>query len=199
MSVQYDTDESELLKAIAADNTESFEVLYNLYWKPLYLTATKVLRSADEAEDVVQDVFMSFWNRRKEIIITTSIKAYLMTSVKYKAIHYIEKNITRRDYLSLLTDTLKDSSPADAETRLYVKELQLAVDKALKTMPAKMLNVYNLSRNEHLSHKEIAEKVGISSETVKKHIQHALQHIREVISSTNTPLTTLLIAVFFGK
>lgn len=188
-----------LLKAIADDDEKSFAELYSIYWQQLYLTAAKVLRSTDEAEDIVQEVFLSFWNRRKEIHITTSLKAYLLTSVKYKAIHHIEKNIVRRDYLELLTDILASSTPAVAETNIYVKELQAIIDQTLKKMPPKMYKVYVMSRNENLTHKEIAEQLGISTETVKKHIQHALQLLREAVTSSNTHLTLILIATLFKK
>ncbi|MCD0487798.1 RNA polymerase sigma-70 factor [Pedobacter sp. MC2016-14] len=199
MQNQSEEDDNRLLKAIANDDEKSFARLYAIYWQPLYLTAAKVLRSQEEAEDVVQDVFLSFWNRRKEVKISTSLKAYLMTSVKYKSIHYIEKNITRRDYLELLTDVLTASSPAVAETNIYVKELQALIDKTLKNMPAKMHKVYTLSRDEHLTHKEIADQLGISTETVKKHIQHALQQLREAIVGANVPLTAVLISILFKK
>ena len=82
------------------DDQQAFTILYQRYWESLFITAVKALRGKQEAEDVLQDVFLSFWNRRKELNIEGSLVAYLQTSIRYKAIHYIEKNITRRDYLA---------------------------------------------------------------------------------------------------
>ena len=188
-----DTD-AKLLEQIAAGDNRAFTTLYRRYWEGLFVTAAKALRSKEEAADVVQDVFLSLWNRRKGINVQGSLAAYLHTSVRYKCIHYIEKNINRRDYLELLTEVAVNTSPLDPEVSLQVKELQEAIDKTISKMPTKMQEVYKLSRQQHLSHKEIADSMSISVETVKKHIQHALYLIR-----TDLPSGTYMLAsaIFF--
>lgn len=186
------TDE-RLLFLVANGDKEAFTMLYRRYWESLLTTAAKALRSRSDAADLVQDVFLSIWNRRHNLSITGSLAAYLQTSVKYKAINYIEKNITRRDYLALLTDMLANYQLPDVESQLQIKELQRVIQSAVDQMPLKMREVYLLSRQHHLSHKEIAERLGISDETVKKHIQHALQLIKATISKNATSLAALLI------
>ncbi len=179
------------------DDKEAFSRIYRRYWNNLFTTAAKALRGKEEAADVVQDVFLSLWNRRKELDIEGSLAAYLQTSVRYKAIHYIEKNITRRDYLDLLTDTAVNSLPASAEIQLQLKEVQQAIHDAVTRMPPKMQEVYQLSRQEYLSHKEIADRLGISTETVKKHIQHALQLIKIALEYTSASVPLLLLHLAF--
>jgi RNA polymerase sigma factor (sigma-70 family) len=83
--------------------------------------------------------------------------------------------------------------PPDAESQLQIKELQFAIQSAVDQMPNKMREVYQLSRKHHLTHKEIAERMGISDETVKKHIQHALQNIKTAIRQNATIFAVLLI------
>lgn len=161
---------------------QAFTAIYRRYWEDLYITAVKALRNKTEAADVVQDVFLSVWNRRNELNIQGSLAAYLHTSIRYKCIHYIEKNITRKDYLLQLAEVEVSYYAATAEVNLQLKEIQETVNRTVAKMPPKMQDVYKLSRQEHLSYKEIAENMGISVETVKKHIQHALQLIR-----TNLP------------
>ena len=180
------TDEELLLK-MADDNRQAFTVLYRRYWEDLFVTAAKALRGKEEAADVVQDVFISFWNRRKELNIKGSVPAYLHTSIRYKCIHYIEKNITRRDYLLQLADVEVSNPSGNAETNLQLKEMQQIVSNTVAKMPAKMQEAYKLSRQEHLSYKQVAESMGISVETVKKHIQYALHLIR-----TNLPPDTFI-------
>jgi RNA polymerase sigma-70 factor (family 1) len=184
--------DATLLSLIANDDKDAFTLLYRRYWEALFLTAAKALRSQDDAGDMVQEVFLSLWNRRHELSVTGSLEAYLQTSIKYKVINYIEKNITRRDYLALLTDMLVDYQPPEAELQLQLKELQQVVQSAVDQMPGKMRTVYELSRRQHLSHKEIAERLGISDETVKKHIQHALQLIKDAIQK-NAPAFAVLL------
>ncbi|WP_207514601.1 RNA polymerase sigma factor [Longitalea luteola] len=182
-----------LLSQVAGGDKDAFTMLYRRYWHALFTTAAKALRSKTDAADLVQDIFLSIWNRRHDLRITGSLAAYLQTSVKYSVIKYIEKNITRRDYLVLLTDMLVHYQPPDVESQLQIKELQTVIQSAVDQMPQKMREVYQLSRKHHLSHKEIAERLGISDETVKKHIQHALHIIKTSISHNATTLAVLLI------
>jgi len=184
--------DKELLQQIAEDDSMAFTMLYRRYWEELFVTAAKALREKTEAEDVVQDVFLSLWNRRHELNIQESLVAYLHTSVRYKAIQYIEKNITRRDYLALLADVSVNTLPPNAEINLQVEELQKTINNTIASMPPKMQQVYKLSRQEQLSHKEIAERLSVSAETVKKHIQHALQLIKTAIQYTSVFIIYLL-------
>jgi RNA polymerase sigma-70 factor (ECF subfamily) len=181
-----------LLSQVADGDKDAFTMLYRRYWQSLFSTAAKALRSKTDAADLVQDIFLSIWNRRHDLRVTGSLAAYLQTSVKYNVIKYIEKNITRRDYLVLLTEMLVHYQPPDAESQLQIKELQTVIQSAVDQMPQKMREVYQLSRKHHLSHKEIADRLGISDETVKKHIQHALQVIKTAISYNATTLAVLL-------
>jgi RNA polymerase sigma-70 factor (family 1) len=193
MSNQSVHSDEVLLRLMSSDDQEAFTLLYRRYWEDLFVTAAKALRGKEEAADVVQDVFLSLWNRRHKLNIEGSLAPYLQTSIRYKAIHYIEKNITRRDYLTLLIDVAVNTLPPSAEIRLQLKEVELAIHSTVASMPQKMREVYRLSRQEYLSHKEIADKLGISVETVKKHIQHALQLIKSTLSYTSVSFPLLLL------
>jgi RNA polymerase sigma-70 factor (ECF subfamily) len=190
------TDE-QLLSKMADDDRQAFTSLYRRYWEELFITAAKTLRGKEEAADVVQDVFLSLWNRRKELHIQGSVAAYLHTSVRYKCINYIERNITRRDYLLLLTEIQINNSSTNPESKLICKEMQESIGKAVSNMPPKMQEVYKLSRLEHLSHKEIAEYMSISVETVKKHIHHALNLIRTDLPSNIYNSAAIIIFFYF--
>ncbi len=191
-SLMIHTDE-QLLQQMADDDRRSFTLLYQRYWENLFITAAKALRGKDAAADVVQDVFLSLWNRRNELNIQGLLAAYLHTSVRYKCIHYIEKNITRRDYLVQLAEVAISASSPNAEINLQLKEMQQTINKTVAKMPPKMQEVYKLSRQEHLNYKEISDCMSISVETVKKHIQHALRLIRKDMASYTFIFIFLLI------
>jgi RNA polymerase sigma-70 factor (ECF subfamily) len=186
--------DEELLQQMSNNNRHAFTILYRRYWEDLFITAAKALRSKEEAADVVQEVFLSLWKRRNEINIQSSLGAYLHTSVRYTCIHYIEKNIHRRDYLDLLGDVAINTSSLDPENAFQIKHMEETINKTVSKMPAKMQEVYKLSRQQHMSHKEIADSMSISVETVKKHIQHALNLIRTHLPSDTYILAT---AIFF--
>jgi RNA polymerase sigma-70 factor (ECF subfamily) len=188
--------DERLLYQMASGNRRAFTEIYNRYWEDLFITATKALRGKEEAADVVQDVFLSIWKRRNDLQLNGSLAAYLHTSVRYKCIHYIEKNILRRDYLVQLAEVAISTFSPNAEINLQIKEMRQRIEKTIAKMPPKMQEAYKLSRHDCLSYKEISDSMGISVETVKKHIQHALQLIRKemalyiFIFIFLTPLTT---------
>ncbi|HEY8954640.1 RNA polymerase sigma-70 factor [Chitinophaga sp.] len=187
------TSNEELLSQMAAGDQGAFTQLYRRHWESLFITTVRVIRDKEDAEDIVQEVFASLWNRRLELDLTCSLGTYLQASVKYKAINYIEKNITRRHYLSALGKTSEVIEPPSADVLLRVKEIQQVLQSVIANMPPKMREVYLLSRQQHLSHKEIAAHLGISELTVKKHIQNALQLLRSAMGNTNAQVSALLI------
>ena len=171
--------DKQLLQRMADSERQAFTLLYRRYWEELFITAARALRRKEEAADVVQDVFLSLWHRRNDLDVQGSLSAYLHTSVRYKCIHYVEKNITRRDYLIQFAESVRSSASKSAEINLQLKEIEQTVNKTVAKMPAKMQEVYKLSRQQHLSYKEISDSMSISVETVKKHIHHALHLIRK--------------------
>jgi len=192
MSLKPNYTDEALLQLMSGDDQDAFTMIYDRYWQELFVTAAKALRSRQEAQDVVQDVFLSLWRRRKELAIEQSLAAYLHTSIRNKAIHYIEKNINRRDYLALFTEVAINFTPPSADVQLQLKEVQEAIRETVAKMPPKMQEVYHLSRGEHLSHREIAEKMGISVKTVKKHSQRAVQLLKSALGYHTTAVALLL-------
>ncbi|MBN8859859.1 MAG: RNA polymerase sigma-70 factor [Sphingobacteriales bacterium] len=188
--------DKELLERISENDSTAFTILYRRYWEEMFVVAVKALREKTNAADVIQDVFLSLWNRRHTLKIEGSLINYLHTAVRYKAIHHIEKNVTRRDYLAVLADVSVNWLPPNAEVDLQLEELQKALSSAVTKMPPKMQQVYILSRQQQLSHKEIAEQLSVSVETVKKHIQHALQLIKTAIQYTPTFISVLISYLF---
>jgi len=186
-----------LLRLMSHDSQEAFTTLYRRYWEPLFVSTVKVIGSREDAADIVQEVFFALWRRRHELALIGSLAAYLQTSVKYKAISYIEKNITRRNYLELLGSLSAANATPSAEVMLQVKQTQELIQTVINNMPAKMQRVFQLSRRERLSHREIAALLNISEETVKKHIQHALQLIKAALGQTSLSLAMLLVELLW--
>lgn len=187
--------DTELMELISLDDQVAFAELYNRYSQVLLTTALKVLHIKEEAMDAVQDVFLAIWARRKTLKIEKTVAGYLHTSIKYKALQFIEKNITRNDYLNKLNDVAVQDMEASAEIKLQLKQIQETIQQVVAAMPPKMQAAYTLSRSAHLTHREIAEKLQISDETVKKHIQYALKLIKTAISKSEISMG-IIMAVF---
>ncbi|SDL66508.1 RNA polymerase sigma-70 factor, ECF subfamily [Pedobacter sp. ok626] len=181
MPINANLTDKELIELISVGEESAFSILYRRHWTELFGTACRVLRSEDRAEDVLQEIFLALWTKRSEISITGSVLAYLHTSVRYKSMNLIERDIFERDYIQVLLSTIEQNGDCNAQQLLQLKELEQAIATVVEQMPDKMKVVYKLSRDKYLTHQEIADQLGISKETVKKHIQHALQLLKNAI------------------
>lgn len=169
--------DNALVKLLTDGDAKAFEEIYRRHWEQLSLQVLRITGSREEARDIVQEVFVSIWKRRLEIELKGPLIVYLLKSVRNGAIRYIEKNITRNNYLH----TLSDAIPLDMTTpaaQYDLKELQHKLDEVVAGLPPKMQEVYLLSRNEGMSYKEIADYLGIAENTVRKQLSNARKTIR---------------------
>lgn len=187
-----------LLQQLSHNDQAAFTVIYQRYWKTLFREAMNVLRSQKEAEDCVQELFVSLWKRRESLSVTTALGAYLHTAVRYKCIDIIERDMIRGGYLEDFTSYMTEQqSPPSVEEEMYARDLAANIDQVMEKMPNKMREVFRLSRHEHLSHREIADRLQISEETVKKQIYLALKILKSHLG--NASLAMLIAATFIYK
>jgi RNA polymerase sigma-70 factor (family 1) len=186
-----------LLQQLTHDDPAAFTAIYQRYWKSLFREAMNVLRSQKEAEDCVQELFISLWKRRQTLAIT-SLSAYLQTAVRYQCIDRIEREMIRGGYLEDFTNYVAtNQSIHSVEEELYARELAANIDEVMDKMPVKMREVFRLSRQEHLTHREIAERLHISEETVKKQVYLALKILKSHLGDAS--LAMLIAATFIYK
>lgn len=175
-------DDNELLRLLQLENGAAFTEIYNRWWDKIYSIAANKLHNLTEAEEVVQDIFLEIWNRRKTLQVTTSLPAYLATAVKYKVINILAERNRQLRYQQHAAQT---GNPMDLSTEQWLRfeELQDRLAAAVTALPEKCRLVFQLSREEGLSHKEIADKVGISEKTVEAHLTKALRTLRTELRS----------------
>lgn len=166
-----------LLHRMREDDVSAMKELYNNYWKLLYISSYNVLQNKELCEDIVQEVFIDIWNNRKKISIKTSVKAYLYACARYKVFAEIKKNnkMINVTYFSTLDHRFQKVTP---ESELIYNELTEQINTIIEKLPEKCRNVFRLSREEQMSHKEISQHLNISTKTVENHITKALQIIR---------------------
>ncbi|KLT63690.1 RNA polymerase sigma factor [Pedobacter sp. BMA] len=168
--------DNDLLLRLKNGEHTAFTEIYNRFWEKMMNHAVKLTKSEDEAADIVQEIFVSIWNRKESLEVKGPLAAYLIKSVRNLSLKYIEKNIHKENFIERLGYHFENTT-AQTEDDISVKELQENIDTAVSKLPGKMRQVYVLSRDEQLSHKEIAQKLGISELTVKKQINNALKLI----------------------
>ncbi|HWV68852.1 RNA polymerase sigma-70 factor [Chitinophaga sp.] len=185
-------DDASLLELMKKDDQEAFTIIYNKYWYPLMQHVMKAVRIYSEAEDIVQEIFVSIWKNRARLEIRAALSTYLFNSGRYMAIRNIERNVTRSNYLQRLSDQIDNGGAPSPETLLHMRELEERIEQAIESLPEKMKEIFNLSRKQQLSYREIAAQLGVSEETVRKQISNALNRLRTQVGYAPAGLIFLL-------
>jgi RNA polymerase sigma-70 factor (ECF subfamily) len=172
----------QLINGIQQGDIAVFEELYKKYYVFLCLIAEHIVRNPADAEEIVSDVFVKLWNIRKKINITISIKGYLVKAVHNTSLNYVE----RRGFNSKRIDSFANSDYKllawDSDYplgQLYEKEITQILERGISELPDCCRQIFILSRNEDLKYSEIADKLGISVNTVKTQMKIALTRLRE--------------------
>ena len=177
------TDQQTLFD-IKYGNITGFEKLYQKYYLFLCLVAEHIVKNPEDAEEIVSDVFIRLWNIREKLEITTSIKAYLIRAVRNTALNYLERSeVGNRSSGSISASDLQllawDSDYPLGQ--LYEKEILEVLDQGINKLPDSCREIFLLSRNEDMKYSDIAEKQGISVNTVKTQMKIALSRLRETL------------------
>lgn len=177
----------ELTALLENGDHTAFTEIYNRYWKKLFLVAAHKIKNLEEAEEIVQQIFVSLWNRRTSLKISTSLSAYLSVSVKYSVIKALDKQYHQQKY----TDSLGLKGIADDSTQEWLDFLELkeCLEKLVNKLPEKCQLVYRMSKDQGLSQKKIAEELKISEKTVEAHLGKAMKSLR---AGLNQFMITLL-------
>jgi RNA polymerase sigma-70 factor (ECF subfamily) len=169
--------DDELVFLIKKNDKYAFAEFYDRYKGPLYIQAFKILGDDEETKDVVQEFFIKIWETRHSIIVKTTVEAYVHQCIRHKVIDFIRRQQTITRYLDSLELYLEKGTITPDEN--YIEKETLALfNKELEMLPERMREVFDLSRNQGLTHKQIAEKMSISELTVKKQINKAIKILR---------------------
>lgn len=181
--------DKELLKS--AEEQLSFRALYNRYWEALYKRASHRLGDSEDAQDAVQEVFVSLWRNRESIELEDTLASYLFTAIKYQIIKQVYQKGKRGVQVPLSVESL-DHLRLNADDLLHYKELQLTIDREISGLPTRMREIYRLSREENLQIAEIAVRLNISEQTVKNTLTTALRRLRQRLSYYSFLITFFL-------
>lgn len=192
MSVYQTYSEPQLLCLLKKGDHAAFTEIYERFWEVLADTAYQRLHSHEDAEEVVQEVFVSLYIRRLEISPKTTLIAYLKTALKYRVIDaYRLQQMHYKNISNIIEENCIPDLQPDAQ--LNLKNLQQELLFSVGKLPPKCQEVFTKSRFEHLSHQAIADTMGISISTVKKHLNKAIQILRKELSGDHLQLMVICV------
>ena len=184
----------KIIRSLQKGDVISFDEVYREYNKKIYSFSLSYLKNKEDAEGVVQEVFLALWRKRAELKSEYDIGSYLF-KITYNAIRKHFRKVSReRKYLDDYGKTIRkddDSTNADIEYKSMLEVAETAITK----LPPRMKMVYHLSMREGLTSEEIAKKLRISSRTVENHLYRAKTSLKKAFSD-NRLISALFICLF---
>ncbi len=172
-------DDQILLAKLRSGSDSAYEIIYHQYHERLYSFSFKYLKSKELSEDAVHDVFVKLWDNRQSV--TTDIKSYLFTSTRNHVLNMIRNN--KRKVLKQIQLEQQKSKPVNrTEEVILYSEYRKILMQGLQELPPGKREVFRLKSENEMSNSDIAEKMGITVNTVKSQYYHASKFIKEYLS-----------------
>jgi RNA polymerase sigma-70 factor (family 1) len=170
--------DADLWILVLDDDYRAFTALFERHWVRLYKTALRYIKDEEVCEEIVHDLFLNLWNRKKHLVISDFHK-YLKAAIRYHVYAYLKKH--KASPLQLCEDMASEGNLVEMNTayeKLMYRDMEAELNQQLKSLPQRCQEIFAMSRVEQLSNGEIAEKLGISKRTVENQITFALKFIR---------------------
>lgn len=167
-----------LIDRIKADDRLAFAEIYERYWGPLYVHAFHRLQDREETKDLLQQLFATLWENRKQLTLTGHLSGYLFTAVRNRVLKFVARQQVSSKYIASVQHSL-NNVVLHADQLIREKELAAIIEKEIAALPPKMREIFELSRKQHLSNAEIAEELNISEKTVRNQVNNALHILRD--------------------
>lgn len=183
----------ELLALLKNGDQRAINLIYNQYWKGMYLAAYAILGDNDYAQDIVQEVLLQLWIRKDEVKID-HLKAYLFTAVRYKVLTYMRSANNRKVFLED-HEIEQLAGVENLNDNLYVNDIKNLLAKEVLALPERCRQVFELSRVEFLTNSQIADRLGITVKAVESQMTIALRRLRNKLSDVMIWIILFLSAI----
>lgn len=174
---------------------KAFEKLFRKHYEGMHRFIWGYVQSSAVAEELAQDVFLGLWEKREQIVIQKSVKAYLFRAARNKSIDWLRHKKIELNWEEEKKASRQSNQGVDLNKQLHNKQMLVKVKQAIENMPNRRRQVFILSRYEGFTYTEIAETLEISVSTVETHMSRALDTLRERF----LPLIMLLVALLFAQ
>ena len=172
------TTESQLINELRKGSYQAFDTIYRMYSKRLYAYSLQFTKSPETSEEIVQEVFIRLWTHRTTIRQDETLRSLLFIMAKHHLINAYRSKLNAPEYEDYV-EYIHSLPAEEAHCRLEYKEFLTQFRRIMQTLPATQQRTIYLSRIEGLSHKEIAEKLSLSEQTVKNQLSLGLKALRE--------------------
>jgi RNA polymerase sigma-70 factor (family 1) len=169
--------DAELIDLLREDDSAAFAEIYARFFGLLYIFVHRKLKDEDDAKDILQELFANIWDKRQTLNFTGTLNIYLYAAVRNRMLDRTGRKDVEDRYIQSLQSFMNEGY-STSDHRIREKQLASLIEKEIDALPAKMREVFLLSRRDHLTYKQIAEKLDLSEQTVRSHVKHALRTLR---------------------
>lgn len=173
--------DTDILEAIRQGNERVFEVVFRKHYQALCNYAFGLLKDMDDAEEIVQGMFLKLWDQRQDLEITVSLKSYLYRAVHNTCLNRIKHLKIQDNYRQHVGDFLENNH-VSATAELFKAELEARIAEAIEKLPEQCRLIFRMSRFEELKYQEIANELHLSIKTVENQIGKALKILRQELA-----------------
>jgi len=184
-----------LWQRICSADAEAFNIFFELYWEAMFQYAYKILKRKEDAEELVQDLFINLWNKKEQLPEVNSVAAYMHTAMRNHVLNHLAKQKIK---ISALDDALDSYSKFPASATIEIKESEKMLALCMRALPQKMQEVFYLHRIRELSVAEIAAQTNTSQQTVRNQLNTAYKKLHAVLAKTTPLILVLLQKKFLG-
>jgi RNA polymerase sigma-70 factor (ECF subfamily) len=174
-------EERQLVIQLKDGNQASYKVLYDKYAPMLFAFSRKYLQTQEDAEEIVQEVFLRIWEKKENIDEYQSFSSYVIQAAKYRIYNGFRKKVNEQAYLDFLIYA-DDSSRNFTELDVNYHAAKKKAESAITALPPKRQEIFRLSREDGLKNREIAERLQISIKTVENQMGLALKFLKDELS-----------------
>jgi RNA polymerase sigma-70 factor, ECF subfamily len=183
--IHADLPDIELIKQLRAYNQKALGILYDRYGGLVYTIALRILNQADEAEDLTQDVFLTFWKQEKFDSSRATLSTYLSVLTRSRALNKIRSQATQGQAMERLQQwTLSDACTPTPLEKASQEEQQQTVREAMTRLTNNQQRVLDMNYHQGLSHSEIAQQINMPLGTVKSNARQGLLKLRQILGDT---------------
>ena len=178
----------------------TFNKLFNDYYRHFARFAMGYIKDETKAQDFVSDAFASYWEKRETLVEDTNAPGYILTIVRNNCLNYLQhRKVKARaageitDHAQWVLDTKINTLEACNPDKIFSEEIEQIIENTINKLPERTAQIFKMSRFEHLSHRDIAKQLDITTKSVEYHITKTLNDLRHNLKDFLTILVLFCI------
>ena len=177
--ILYNMKEEELIEQVKNGNNIAFAALYDYYWQKVYNFTKLYVTSSDSISEIVQDVFVKFWESRHLLDSNRKVEGFLFIITRNIIFNKARSRMREDMFKMTVLRSIEDRKPYNQEDRMVAEDLKEYIDRLIAVLPERQREIFLMSREENMTYREIALRCGIGEKAVERHIHLTLKFLKK--------------------